>query len=150
LPAFPFFVPGEELMPRRTCIVGLFFLVILGDIALAAGSSGHDKGTPDKEALRTLLENQVLKEDLVGKRVYVSRKPIPGKKYIYTWRMKVQVPPKFSRAWFFFVDDMPEANWEHPCRYVFVDVKTHDSEVVKASLPPKDLDSMVSLDKKQQ
>jgi len=134
-------------MLRRICISRLFCVVLVGSIAFAASPSPGGKGTPDKEALRTMLEKQVLKESLVGKRVYVSRKPIPGRKYIYTWRMKVQVPPKFSRAWFFFVDDMPEANWEHPCRYVFVDVKTHDSEVVKASLPPKNLDSMVSLDK---
>ncbi|MBN2505616.1 MAG: hypothetical protein JXQ71_02870 [Verrucomicrobia bacterium] len=26
----------------------------------------------------------------------------------------------WERFWFFFVDDQPGANWEHPCRYVFV------------------------------
>lgn len=27
-----------------------------------------------------------------------------------------------KESWLFFVDDVPQANWEHPCRYVFVDV----------------------------
>ena len=26
----------------------------------------------------------------------------------------------WEQCWFFFVDDEPRANWEHPCRYVFV------------------------------
>jgi uncharacterized repeat protein (TIGR02543 family) len=30
------------------------------------------------------------------------------------------VPVPFERFWFFFVDDRPGANWNHPCRYVFV------------------------------
>lgn len=138
-------------MLGRKLMFGLLLIVLVESVSFAAGVPGHVPGhvkdQPNKEALRELLEKDVLKESLAGKRVYVSRKPLPGKKYIYTWRMKVQVPPKFPRAWFFFVDDMPEANWEHPCRYVFVDVKTHDSVVVKASLPPKNLDTMISLDK---
>lgn len=35
-----------------------------------------------------------------------------------------------------FVDDMPGANWGHPCRYLLMDVDTGDVEVVPAHLPP--------------
>ena len=30
--------------------------------------------------------------------------------------------PSFD-SWYFFIDDSPNSNWEHPCRHVFVNVK---------------------------
>lgn len=34
------------------------------------------------------------------------------------WQGAVQAP--WGQFWLFFIDDDPHANWEHPCRYVFV------------------------------
>lgn len=42
--------------------------------------------------------------------------------------------------WLVFVDQMPEANWEHPCRYIYVSDKkvsdTYETLVVDSTLPP--------------
>lgn len=121
------------------------FRLLLG-IMLACSVLGWSSSGPDKAKLRQLLERDVLKESLAGKHVYVSSEPLPGGKYIHSWRTKFQVPLKFSRAWFFFVDDMPDANWEHPCRYVFVDTRTHRHVIIKASTPPDDVSKMTPLE----
>jgi hypothetical protein len=33
---------------------------------------------------------------------------------------ELAIDPRKQPKWAFFVDDAPEANWEHPCRYIFV------------------------------
>jgi hypothetical protein len=122
----------------------LLLLLLLGAVACAARSP-----QPDKQALLTTLEKDVLKESLAGKLVYVSRDPLPGGKFIAAWRAKIQVPPEFAQARFYFIDDAPKANWEHPCRYVFVDTKTQKHAVIKGSAPPDDMSLMVPLNEKQ-
>ncbi len=46
----------------------------------------------------------------------------------------------FDAAQIFFIDDEPEANWEHPCRYILIDPQTDDYKIIKASAPPNNLD----------
>lgn len=113
---------------------------------LVSGAVCGETARPGKQALRDLLVKEVLKEPLAGRRAYVAPRPLRGSSYVTTWRTKFQVPASFSRAWFYFVDDMPQANWEHPCRYVFVDVKTHAHVILEASTPPTDVASMIALD----
>jgi hypothetical protein len=115
-------------------------LVFVGVVACAAHSP--DSG---KKATLATLEKDILKESLAGKLVYVSRDPLPGGTLIPAWRTKIQVPPEFSQARFYFIDDAPRANWEHPCRYVFVDTKTQKHAVIKASAPPDDMSLMIPL-----
>ena len=40
-----------------------------------------------------------------------------------------------GESWLFFVDDQPQANWEHPCRYVFVDMNG-DVKIYFEKTPP--------------
>ncbi len=42
----------------------------------------------------------------------------------------------FQENWVFFVDDMPPAFWNHPCRYVFFDVFTGEYLVYNDDWPP--------------
>jgi hypothetical protein len=131
------------MMTRRACLTWLLRVSLLPVIACAGTSS-----QPDRKALRRLLR-EVLKERLTNKLVYVSRQPLPGGTKIPTWRTEFQVPNEYPVAWFYFIDDAPEANWEHPCRYVFVEVKRREHEVVKARTPPRDLSSMLRLENDQ-
>ena len=39
--------------------------------------------------------------------------------------------------WVYFVDDVPEANWAHPCRYVFV-FDNDEIRTLPDKLPPND------------
>lgn len=114
-------------------------------VAIPLGTRAAHGQVPN-DTLRVLLGNAVSNESLVGKLVYVSREPLPGGENIRSWRTEFQVPRQFSHAWFYFIDDAPKANWEHPCRYVFVETKTHAHVIMKAMTPPKDFAAMVALD----
>lgn len=52
--------------------------------------------------------------------------------------------PDFD-SWFFFIDDRPFESWEHPCRYVFVNVKNGAYLIVNKRRPPlsHDMDKLV-------
>jgi hypothetical protein len=51
--------------------------------------------------------------------VYLSSKPLPAGAVIASYRG--QPITTAAPAWFGFIDDMPGANWDHPCRYVLID-----------------------------
>ena len=40
----------------------------------------------------------------------------------------------------YFIDESPDANWEHPCRYVFVNTKNGQLSEKKATVPPQKLE----------
>ena len=46
------------------------------------------------------------------------------------------VEPPFERFVFVFVDEVPGANWAHPCRYVIFNEDLSDFETVRRMLPP--------------
>jgi len=48
-----------------------------------------------------------------------------------------------SPAWFVFIDLHPGANWEHACRYVFVDPGTGAVRTLDATRPPEMLTEMI-------
>jgi len=75
---------------------------------------------------------------IVQKKVYLSDVETVGLRAIKTIRGDFVIP-KFdgghNRMWIAFVDDLPEANWGHPCRYLFIDDSENISEV-RTTTPP--------------
>jgi hypothetical protein len=124
------------MLHRR--VFRLVFLWLLAACTAGVAAPASD----DPSALLRLLRDDVLREPLDGKQVYVSREPLPGGATVRTWRATYAVPSEFARAWFFFVDDAPQANWEHPARYVFVDADSRRHTVIQARTPPSDLAGM--------
>ena len=47
-----------------------------------------------------------------------------------------------SRCWFFFIDEMPYANWSHPCKYVFINVSNGRITSLERTDPPMDIENM--------
>ena len=47
----------------------------------------------------------------------------------------------FEKFWFVFVDDQPQANWMHPCRYIFVSEDLSAYAVVYRMAPPRVTDA---------
>jgi hypothetical protein len=75
---------------------------------------------------------------LVQKKVYLSDKEIVGLQAIKTIYRDIPIPQSDGgnhRVWVAFVDDVPEANWGHPCRYLFINEDGNISEV-KSITPP--------------
>ena len=46
-----------------------------------------------------------------------------------------QICPYFEN-WVFFVDDLPLANWAHPCRYIFFDKQNGAYTIIEDNWPP--------------
>ncbi|MBN2427460.1 MAG: hypothetical protein JXK94_03900 [Deltaproteobacteria bacterium] len=74
--------------------------------------------------------------------VYISEQPLAGGSSIPSWGKKINVPSGYNLAWFLFVDDQPEANWQHACRYFFVSVESGRFAIVPAKTPPDNWSDM--------
>lgn len=86
-----------------------------------------------EEAYKILLEKGVIKQDK-GQWVYGSERILKPNTGIKSFK-KVIRSPEFN-AFLFFVDEAPYANWEHPAKYIFFNVKTKTHEIVRATTPP--------------
>jgi Peptidase C13 family len=78
-----------------------------------------------------------------GLSVYASKVPFQTGTEIKTWKgtfLKLE-----SDTWLVFIDDMPGANWEHPCRYALVDPDTGDVRVIDGTRPPECLNTMIHM-----
>lgn len=95
----------------------------------------------DASAAWKIVREKVLENELEGKRCFISVQLQKGGEIIKSWSKDQQVPEKFAFAWIVFIDDAPEANWEHSCRYVFVDAASGEYVIRRASTPPDNLNS---------
>ena len=111
----------------------LFALLTFCRPVTAPAGSGH---------LLTRLEQEILKEPLSGKAVYMMRERLAGGASIKSWRESYRVPDAFRKTLFIFVDDQPGANWEHPCRYIFIEEETGNYRIVAGRTPPDSLGEM--------
>ena len=66
--------------------------------------------------------------------MFVSKQPLSKGTVIENWHGPFLTLD--SEKWFVLIDDAPGANWEHPCRYVFIDPKTGQFEVKETTSPP--------------
>jgi hypothetical protein len=98
----------------------------------------------DLNQAKLQVVSQVLKGD-VGKRALFGSSQIrlKGAK-IAGWRGPARLVAN-DDSYFFFVDDAPGANWEHPAKYVFVNAKTGAVQQVSANTPPADVVEMTAL-----
>ena len=99
----------------------------------------------DREAAWEKVRQEVLLDAPGAIVVYLAGEPLAGGSEIGSWMESILVPAEFEHAWFFFIDDAPDANWEHPCRYVFVEVETGIIEIINGRTPPDTLTSMEEL-----
>lgn len=87
------------------------------------------------QAAFQVVINGVIQGDTEGRRIYgLPRKTAPGM-VVEGWRGSVTLP--MARGFLFFVDDVPEANWEHPARLVFVNPTDGSFKVYHVRTPPK-------------
>lgn len=51
-------------------------------------------------------------------------------------------------SWLFFVDEIPPANWGHPCRVVFVTTDAYDKVQYECQFPPENFGEFLDVTKK--
>lgn len=109
----------------------LFLLVYL--VALSAAAP---VGSANSAA--ELVYSELLDCDISGRSLMVLDDPVTGGSVMGSWRYEVTVP---MDGYLVLIDDMAYANWEHPCRWVFVSAEG-DMEVVRMTTPPDALQRM--------
>ncbi len=124
-----------------------YSLLCLAILAMLATSPSCTAAFPqiDREAAWEKVHQELLSGDPGVVVVYLAGEPFAGGSEIGSWIESITVPSEFESAWFFFIDDAPDANWEHPCRYVFVEVETGAIGIISGSTPPDTLIDMERL-----
>ena len=96
-----------------------------------------------KEEAFDIVIQQGLNGSVEGKAILVMPDMVAANTVIQTWKGPINLPD--AEGWFFFIDDHPFANWEHPCRYVFVDAETGAYTEIAARVPPDNIGEMEEL-----
>jgi hypothetical protein len=110
----------------------VFAILIL--FAALSGASG----VIDANSAADLVYTDILEGNITGRSVMVLDRMLAGGTSIGAWNEDVTVP---FDGYLVLIDDMAYANWEHPCRWVFVS-PSGDTEIVGMTTPPNALESM--------
>jgi tetratricopeptide (TPR) repeat protein/3D (Asp-Asp-Asp) domain-containing protein len=86
--------------------------------------------------------------DLVGSdvddvNIYVVPEILSG--FTYEVNPYKTINTTFSNWWLFFIDDNPQYNWGHNCRYVFIDSITGNYEIIEEILPPMNYNDILEV-----
>ena len=122
-----------------------FLLTALFACWFTAASCTHAGDTAkaaDPEQAFAWAKNRIEAGSFRNYDVFIATQPIQGGSLIPTWGKNIKVPSGYDLAWFLFVDDQPDANWEHACRYFFVSVESGRFAVVPAKTPPDNWSEM--------
>jgi len=90
-----------------------------------------------KDEAKEMVINQILAQDIGKVDIYQSNDLI-GSTGIHLWDK--YLTSSYSESWAFFVDDMYFADWEHPCRYIFIDAESSSYQIVDDKVPPRNMD----------
>ena len=103
---------------------------------LAATAAFADIGSPGDAA--DLVVDELLAEGYEGKSILSYPVTLSSGQMVQTWNDQVEAP---FDGFLVLIDDMALANWEHPCRWVFVSFDGR-MQVVRLNTPPMALPRM--------
>jgi len=113
--------------------LALGLLVLLFAAAGLSPSAGAAGPVSQDEAV-AIVTAALPGGSLDGVRLYIEHEPSVAGTVVSTCKREVFVTP--APGWFVFVDLLPAANWEHPCRYFFVDAESGELAAYEAMVPP--------------
>lgn len=97
----------------------------------------------DRDAALEMVTTDLLGGNLDCVRIYAANEPVGYGSGIFSWKHRIYTAP--SDGWFIFIDDFAQANWEHPCRYVHVDLRDGGLSVKQAMTPPLDIETFYEM-----
>jgi len=112
-------------------------LKLLCSILILAATSYAAVSSPSDAA--RLVYDELLQGSVVGKEVLAWPADLAQGMLVESWHESVPVP---FDGYLVLVDDMALANWEHPCRWVFVSA-SGDMRTVGMFTPPTGIDKML-------
>ncbi len=116
-------------------MIKLRFLIL---IAIILQLPFYSSGQFTRQKAIDLVLNQILASDTGYINVYSSYDTIPDTSNIILLNGQTISPP-YPYNWVFFSDDNPVANWNHTCRYIFINSNTGDFTIDSSSCYPIDI-----------
>lgn len=108
-------------------------------ICLAYGLQANQQKKITKDEAWKIILNDVLESDTSYTEVYVSKFVISSNDTINTM-LSYDISPDFD-SWFFFIDENPSQNWNHQCKYIYLNIN-NGFYIEKEMICPPDLDKM--------
>ena len=85
----------------------------------------------------SIVMESILNNDAGDRVVYTAEKALPaGSELIARKRV---VATLATEQWFVFIDEVPRANWAHPCKYVLVSPADGQTTVIEHNWPPSQI-----------
>lgn len=103
-------------------------ILCLASFLLANIAYGQINQQKADEIIAQYIEDKIPDEYLL----YFYDDTISSQISIFTWWDTLNT----QDAYVYFIDEMPNANWTHPCKYIFVDKRNGILDVISASTPP--------------
>lgn len=120
------------------------FRVLVGAIIVSLiFIGGCDKKTTPKpvtsldQAKQVVIQN-VFKNKMGQRAMFASPELKQSGVMIGTWPTPEKVKVE-KDSWFFFIDEAPGANWEHPAKFVLVEKDTGKVLTIPVSTPPREI-----------
>ena len=112
-----------------------YSLALVFLLALPASSNAAEIASLDQAYSH--LVAQYLGGSVQGVRVYAQPQTAQGPMAVENWKASLSLGS--GAGWLFFIDDNPQANWEHGCRFVFVGADGA-FQAKNSTTPPKRMD----------
>ncbi len=112
-------------------------ILFISTLMILFSSSLYSQFTK-QQAIDTVI-NHVIAADTGLVNVYISNNTYASTEVLLLEHYD-SITFGFTESWVFFVDDLPLANWHHPCRYIAVSTVNGEYETVPNSIYPVDLD----------
>ncbi len=119
------------------------FFVLLTFLLLAVIARAQQGIQVSKTDAVNFVLNKILVNDIGKVDVFISSNVVSSSDGIILPRRKISCP--YSSNWVVFVDDYVFANWEHPCRYIFINSATKEYKIVNEVLKPIDMGNFESI-----
>ncbi|HLP47327.1 MAG TPA: hypothetical protein VK469_15355 [Candidatus Kapabacteria bacterium] len=137
---------GVKKMGKKSCVFFIFSLSLILVLTMAClwGCPNGEKKI-EKDQAWEIVKKNILKDNPGESIVYLAKDLLDAGQEVKSWQQVYVVPKEFKKAWFFFVDDQPDANWGHQCRYIFVDMETGKYHIINALTPPDTMAGMTQI-----
>ena len=120
-------------MQSKNAKTKIILISIIGIVLFTVSISYADVS---KSAARDIVVNQIVGDEIENVNIYQEADVYSSSFYELNPYKSLSVP--YSNCWVFFIDDHPMANWEHNCRYVFMNSENGSYQIDNETVPPID------------
>ncbi|KQC11311.1 MAG: hypothetical protein APR54_11060 [Candidatus Cloacimonas sp. SDB] len=86
-----------------------------------------------KEDAKLIVINDIIDDCIDDVNAFMDSTIVTTSSYVLTSYKSITNP--YNQSWLFFIDDHPTAFWEHPCRYIFLNVSDSSYQILSDTVP---------------